>query len=112
MNEILWRPSAERVAAARITRFAAERGFEGADAVDQLWRWSVAEPAAFWQAVWDLGRVRASRPADAVLEGPSAMPGARWFAGARLLARKLLVALWRLVTRGEVPAGLVLRSTA
>jgi transposase len=28
------------------------------------------------------------------------------------LARKLLVALWRLVTRGEVPAGLVLRSTA
>src|SRR5260221_539253 len=27
----------------------------------------------------------------------------------RVLARKLLIALWRLVTRGEVPQGVVLR---
>ena len=27
------------------------------------------------------------------------------------LARKLLIALWRLVTTGEVPAGVVLRAT-
>ena len=28
------------------------------------------------------------------------------------LARKLLIALWRLATTGEVPSGLVLRATA
>jgi acetoacetyl-CoA synthetase len=80
----LWRPSAERVAATQMARLAAAQGFGGEDAVERLWAWSVAEPAAFWQAVWALGAVRASAKATTVLVNPDAMPGARWFEGAKL----------------------------
>ena len=42
-------------------------------------------------------------------EGPS---GARKTTMIVALARKLLIALWRMVTTGEVPEGVVLRPTA
>ncbi|WP_051580932.1 acetoacetate--CoA ligase [Pseudonocardia acaciae] len=59
-----------------------ERGlvFGGYDA---LWRWSVAEPEAFWASIWDHYGVRARRGYERVL-GSVEMPGARWFAGAEL----------------------------
>src|SRR3954454_13433954 len=47
----------------------------------ELWRWSVAEPEAFWASVWDHYGV--SGTYERVL-GSSAMPGAQWFPGARL----------------------------
>ena len=84
MAEILWQPSPERAAATAISRFAAERGFTGPDAVEALRRWSVAEPAAFWRAVWDLGGVVGEGPLEPELENPAAMPGARWFPNVRL----------------------------
>jgi acetoacetyl-CoA synthetase len=50
------------------------------------WRWSVDEPGAFWQSVWDHFQVLASNGPDG--PGPaladSRMPGARWFPGASL----------------------------
>jgi acetoacetyl-CoA synthetase len=50
------------------------------------WRWSVDEPGAFWQSVWDHFDVRASNGADG--PGPALadprMPRARWFPGASL----------------------------
>ena len=84
MNEILWQPRPEAAAATQIMALAREQGFTGADAVDQVWAWSVAQPEAFWQRVWDLGGVRASVPAEAVLRHGDRMPGAEWFPGARL----------------------------
>jgi acetoacetyl-CoA synthetase len=84
MNEILWRPTPERAAATQIMALAREQGFDGPDAVDRFWRWSIENPEAFWQRVWDLGGVKASRPADAVLRHGDRMPGAEWFPGARL----------------------------
>lgn len=85
-DEPLWRPSPERAAATRIVAFAREHGFEGEfeDAVRRLWQWSVDERAAFWADVWRVFGVKASREAEVVLENPDAMPGARWFVGARL----------------------------
>ena len=84
MSEILWQPSAERAAGTQIWQFAARRGFTGPDAVEKLRQWSVDHPVEFWQDVWDLGGVRAGQPATNVLERPHALPGARWFVGARL----------------------------
>ena len=84
MSPILWQPSAEAAAATQIGRLARERGFTGADAIERLRQWSVDQPADFWQAVWELGGVKASRPADRVLADGGKMPGARWFEGARL----------------------------
>ncbi|HEY3019741.1 MAG TPA: AMP-binding protein, partial [Solirubrobacteraceae bacterium] len=80
-GDVLWTPSPERVAAARLTEFAARLGFAGDD--DALWRWSVDDPGAFWSAAWKaLGVVgeRGDGPALAARR----MPGAVWFPTARL----------------------------
>ncbi len=91
MDQPIWRPDPERAARTQIVRFAAEHGFTGPDAVAALWRWSIDHPERFWQDVWTRFGVVASREADVVLEHPTAMPGARWFTGARLnFAQNLL----------------------
>ena len=82
MNRVLWQPCAAAAAATQIACLARAKGFEGEDAIPQLWQWSVEHPAEFWQDVWDLGEVKASRKADAVLVDSEKMPGARWFRGA------------------------------
>ena len=84
---VLWRPSPERVAASQVTRFAelaAGRAGRSFADYDELYRWSVAEPASFWTALWDFCAVRAETRGETALEHPTAMPGARWFPAARL----------------------------
>ncbi len=84
MNRILWQPRPDAAAATQIARLARSRGFEGEEATLRLWQWSIEHRAEFWQDVWDLGEVKASRRADRVLVDGDQMPGARWFEGARL----------------------------
>lgn len=84
--EPLWRPSAERIAAARLNVFiAAVNRRWHADCTDygSLWRWSVTQPAAFWTAVWEECGVYGER-GEKVLESGERMPGARWFPQARI----------------------------
>ena len=50
MTEPLWRPSAARIAAANLTRFCRRVGQKD---MASLYRWSIAEPEAFWRAMWD-----------------------------------------------------------
>ncbi|MEU4708484.1 acetoacetate--CoA ligase [Nocardia salmonicida] len=79
-----WVPNAHDVASARITDFAAfvtaRTGEEYPD-YQALWRWSVADIAGFWQAVWDYFEL--GETAGEVL-GSREMPGAQWFPGTRL----------------------------
>ncbi|MCM8594893.1 acetoacetate--CoA ligase [Accumulibacter sp.] len=85
-GQILWQPDAARIAAARMSRFIARAGQRvGRDFADyaSLWRWSIAEPAAFWATVWDECAVLGER-GETVLEDGGRMPGARWFPQARL----------------------------
>jgi acetoacetyl-CoA synthetase len=85
-QEPLWTPTPEWVQHTEMTSFARWAGERrGAPFADygQLWRWSTDELERFWEAVWDFCGVRASRPYDRVLARRT-MPGARWFAGARL----------------------------
>ncbi len=85
-TEPLWSPSAERIAAANLTRFMqaagtrAGRTFTG---YDDLWQWSVDERAAFWDTLWDFCGVVGDK-GERLLEDGERMPGARWFPGARL----------------------------
>ncbi|MEV0928214.1 acetoacetate--CoA ligase [Streptomyces spongiicola] len=83
----LWQPDADRIAAARITRFqtwAADRyGAPAEGGYPALHRWSVDRLETFWQAVADWFDVRFSTPGERVL-ADRAMPGARWFPGATL----------------------------
>ena len=85
-GDLLWTPGDDRVRAANLTAFtdwlAARRGLRF-DGYDALWRWSVTDLEAFWQAVWDYSGVEASVPPERVL-GSREMPGAQWFPGARL----------------------------
>jgi len=103
----IWTPSPARIADANLTRFmafVAARGVRVPD-YDALYRWSVQDPAAFWQALWDFCEVAGERGAGPVLEGGDRMPGARWFPRAQLnFAENLLGAPGRgpaLVFRNE-----------
>ncbi|PGH51638.1 acetoacetate--CoA ligase [Streptomyces sp. Ru87] len=89
----LWRPGADRVDRAAITRFqtwAADRHGaprlvpgDPAASYAALHRWSVEDLPRFWQAVAEWFDVRFSAPYETVLADRS-MPGARWFPGATL----------------------------
>ncbi len=83
-GDLLWKPSEEVREAARVGRFMRERGF---GSYDELWRWSVTDVDAFWEAVWSYFQVLGERGDGPVREGPEGgarMPGVRWFPGATL----------------------------
>jgi acetoacetyl-CoA synthetase len=86
ISEPLWRPSAERMAQANLTRFCRMIGTPGAapSGMAELYRWSIAEPEAFWRAIWTFGKVIGDGPGRVGIENPDAMPGARFFPEARL----------------------------
>ncbi|MEQ8516540.1 MAG: AMP-binding protein, partial [Chromatocurvus sp.] len=88
MNKKLWTPGAERIANAPITAFMHRIEREYGIALDNdyhaLHRWSVDQPEAFWQAVWDFTGVEAFTKSDTVVDNPDALPGARWFPQATL----------------------------
>ena len=73
----LWVPSAGRVAGANLTRFASGQSYS------ELWRWSIARPDEFWQAMWDFAAVRGERGSRVVVD-LDRMPGARFFPDASL----------------------------
>jgi acetoacetyl-CoA synthetase len=79
-GDLLWEPSAEVSKNARVGRFMAERGF---GAYDELWRWSVTDLAAFWDAIWAHFGVLGER-GDGPVRDSTAMPGVRWFPGATI----------------------------
>ena len=107
----LWTPTAERVATATMTGFGAAASRrarrELADS-RTLHAWSVAEPAAFWETVWDFFGVVGDRGERTLADG-HLMPGARFFPDAALNfaenlsagAQRLDRATDALVFRGE-----------
>jgi acetoacetyl-CoA synthetase len=84
--QLLWEPSAERVARATLTRYrewlASTRGLEF-DSYEELWRWSVDDLDAFWSSIVEFFDVRFSEGGGVVLAPPPnrSMPGAEWFPG-------------------------------
>jgi acetoacetyl-CoA synthetase len=87
MDQPLWQPTPDKIAAANATRFIAQVHEQwGVECPDfpALWRWSVAEKEKFWTSVWDFAAIRAETRGNAVVDDPTAMPGARWFPNARL----------------------------
>ncbi len=86
LDSPLWTPPAELVERARMTGYMrwleTERG-QSFDGYHELWRWSVDDLESFWSSIWDFFEVQADGGFDQVLSGHE-MPGARWFAGARL----------------------------
>src|SRR5258708_2380001 len=83
---VLWRPPVDVRETTEIGRYLRwleqERGLAFAR-YDELWRWSIDDLAGFWSSIWEFFEVKAHAPYTTVLAS-DAMPGARWFLGARL----------------------------
>jgi len=87
MSDILWQPSAERVAQAPIgdfRTFVNQRHNHDLQSYSQLHAWSVASSEDFWSALWDFNGVVCQTKGERVLSNPAAMPGASWFPDAKL----------------------------
>jgi acetoacetyl-CoA synthetase len=106
-GEKLWEPSPEAVKRATLTAYCdwleRERGLD-LRTYKALWRWSVTELEDFWVSIWDYFEVTASASYTAVLPD-RAMPGARWFEGARLNYAEHIF-------HGKDPAGLAVQHQA
>ena len=84
---ILWQPpelSGNTSRMAEFMRMLEAEGYGPFSDYEGLWQWSVDHRAEFWSAMWRTGGVISSRAADLVLVDGDAMPGSRWFVGARL----------------------------
>jgi len=82
----LWTPGPERIEASQLTDFMSRVNREHQTDLrtyDDLYDWSVREIPSFWSAVWRYAGIVHSSPPRETLTDP-AMPGARWFVGARL----------------------------
>jgi len=87
MSKLLWEPSEQRKRDANITRFmdfVNRRYGHNFKSYPELYDWSVNDIPDFWAAVWDFVDIKASRGYEVVIDDASKMPGAKWFAGARL----------------------------
>ena len=85
-DRILWSPSPERVAGSVLAEFANRYGpYAGQASFDYagLHRWSIEQPEAFWESVWEFGGVIGD-PGDTVYEPGADMRTARFFPGATL----------------------------
>ena len=80
-NPILWNPNEAKLQATAMYRFMREQGFEN---YDELYRWSIEDSPAFWQAVVDFCDVRFDSPFEQVLSRPGDIMHAGWFAGSTL----------------------------
>ncbi|WP_374621603.1 acetoacetate--CoA ligase [Devosia sp.] len=82
IGDILWQPSPKRIAASGMANFAAAHGFAPTDYAG-LHAWSVAEPEAYYSALWDELGVIGSKGERAVAGGDS-LAATRFFPDARL----------------------------
>ena len=86
MSDILWSPSAERIAASALREYLdwleEHEGRPFADH-DTLWSWSVTDLDRFWTSVVDYYGIEFSTP-WAQVRTADPMPHTRWFSGARL----------------------------
>ncbi len=77
----------QRIAAAQVTAFGEQASLVAGRELrswDDLWRWSVDHRGEFWDLVWRFAGVVGERGDGPPVADGDAMPGARWFPGARL----------------------------
>lgn len=87
MNQPLWAPSAEAIAASNIRAFSqqCETRFDlNLPDYDSLWQWSVDYPEDFWSAFWDYAEIKSQHRGERVLIDGNKMPGAQFFPDATL----------------------------
>ena len=87
MKTPLWRPSAERIKNANMTRFIEYvNGKHGKKfkTYQDLYQWSIEDIPNFWARLWEFVEIKTSRGYTQVVDDLRKFPGAKWFLGARL----------------------------
>ncbi|HWL45124.1 MAG TPA: acetoacetate--CoA ligase [Ilumatobacter sp.] len=85
-GDVLWHPSAEAVAQSTVADYSlwlAERHALRFGGYRELQRWSTSNVGEFWESLWHWHSVLGTRGDGPAIDDRS-MPGAQWFAGARL----------------------------
>ena len=85
--KLLWKPDPEKVTKTQIYQYIEfVNAYTGNQftTYDDLWRWSVENPRAFWGTFWHFSGLQFSDDFEQVVDDPKKMPGAKWFSGARL----------------------------
>jgi len=83
----LWTPTAERFESSRMKDFLdhVNRKFNKEfSTYDELFQWSVDNPADFWGSFWRYSGIKHSTDFNRVVDDPKKMPGAKWFEGAKM----------------------------
>ena len=86
MSKVLWTPSPDRYEAstmAAFERFVGEKLGLTFEDYNAMWRWSVDDLEAFWNAIWDFFDIRASvRPEKLMVKRQ--LPGMEWGTGGKI----------------------------
>ena len=85
MVEPLWTLTAAQIEKTRVAEFMRRQVARGVAAAtyNDLYRWSISDREAFWEAVWDFCGVVGERGTRTLVDGER-MPGAHWFPEAQL----------------------------
>jgi len=87
MSKMLWKPSEESIRQSNMYRFMQivnQKYHQALNEYDSLYQWSVENIPEFWTTMWEFAQVVHSAPYAQVVDDLTKMPGAQWFAGARL----------------------------
>ena len=87
MNKQLWQPSQSRIENSQVWQFAQNINNRYGLAINsypELYDWSVNNIPTFWENIWETSDVIHSTPYTQVVDDINKVPGATWFAGARL----------------------------
>ncbi|CAN2045969.1 Acetoacetyl-coenzyme A synthetase [Candidatus Magnetomoraceae bacterium gMMP-1] len=87
MSKLLWKPSEEYIKQSNIYKFMQNVNKKyGLDLKDYpgLYQWSIDNIPEFWAEMWDYADIKASQTYAQVIDDINKMPGAKWFAGAKL----------------------------
>src|SRR6186997_3610683 len=87
MTNPLWRPEKTRAAQTTLGVFStwmASRAGKSFENYDELHRYSISDPAAFWSSYWDFAEVIGDKGKPPYLVDADKMPGARFFPDAKL----------------------------
>ncbi|MGY8787881.1 MAG: acetoacetate--CoA ligase [Fidelibacterota bacterium] len=85
MDNILWKPlSPEKTQMVQLMNRINEIYGLKMKTYDELFNWSVNHISEFWAEVWNFADIKYSLPYSEVVDDSKKMPGAKWFAGAKL----------------------------
>ncbi|MGD8961295.1 MAG: acetoacetate--CoA ligase [Desulfobacterales bacterium] len=87
MAKLLWEPTKEQIKQSNMYRFMTfvnETYNQSFTEYAALYDWSIENIADFWAAFWEFADIIHSKSYDEIIDDTTKMPGAKWFAGARL----------------------------